>query len=354
MYVIAKHRIRDAEEFLSLAQLAAEQAPLGVYGRQFCPSRDRNEAVCLWEADSVEAVKNYLDSLAGEASENEYFEVSIEHAIGIPEPIGVSCRISFETYSASAAENYERFFVPTIGAPLAADLVALAALSPGERVLDVACGTGVVARRALNLVGEAGRVVGADINAGMLAVARAAVPGCEWCEASAGELPFPDGTFDVVLCQLGLQFFPGKAEALRELNRVLIPGGRLFVNVPGPIPGLFAELEDVVEHQLGLEASGFVRAVFSLHDPAEVRKLLSGAGFDHVEARSDVVMLRLPAPDDFLWQYVHSTPLGVAVASLDQERCAALQREVVAAWQPFTDAGALQLQFGITTASGRK
>lgn len=354
MYVIAKHRIKDAERFLSLAQLAAEQAPLGVYGRQFCPSRDRTEAVCLWEADSVETVKNYLDLLAGEASENEYFQVSIEHAIGIPESIGVSRKISFETYSASAAENYERYFVPTIGAPLAADLVERAALSSGESVLDVACGTGVVARRALDRVGEAGRVVGADINAGMLAVARAAVPGCEWREASASELPFPDETFDVVLCQLGLQFFPDKPEAVRELHRVLIPGGRLFVNVPGPTPGLFAELEDVVERQLGPEAAGFVRVVFSLHDPEELRKLLSGAGFGQVKARSDVVMLRLPAPEDFLWQYTHSTPLGVAVAPLDEERCAALQREVVAAWRPFTDAGAVQLQLGITTASGRK
>jgi hypothetical protein len=88
MYVIAKHRIKDATRFFSLAQVAAEQAPPGVHGRQFCPSRDQTEAVCLWEADSVETVEYYLDSLVGAASENAYFQVSTEHAIGIPEPIG--------------------------------------------------------------------------------------------------------------------------------------------------------------------------------------------------------------------------------------------------------------------------
>jgi len=350
MYVIAKHRIKDAERFLSIAQIAAEQAPPRVYGRQFCPSRDQTEAVCLWEADSVEIVRDYLDRLAGEASDNAYFQVSTEHAIGIPEPIGAS----LETFSGSAAENYERYFVPAIGAPLAADLVELAALRPGGRVLDVACGTGAVARHALESVGDGGRVVGADINAGMLAVARDAVPGCEWCEASADDLPFPDETFDVALCQLGLQFVADKPAAVRELHRVLVSGGRLFVNVPGPTPRLFAELEAALARHLGPGVAGFVRAVFSLHDPAELRGLLGDAGFGHVTAASNVVTFRLTAPEDFLWQYVHSTPLAAAVAQLDEEGRAVLQREVVAAWQPLIDDGSVILQLGVTTASARK
>jgi hypothetical protein len=87
MYVVAKHRIKDAEAFFSVSRVAAENAPAGVYGRQFCPSRDNAEAVCLWEADSVEVVERYLDALIGEAGENAYFQVSAEHAIGIPQPI---------------------------------------------------------------------------------------------------------------------------------------------------------------------------------------------------------------------------------------------------------------------------
>jgi ubiquinone/menaquinone biosynthesis C-methylase UbiE len=354
MYVIAKHRIKDATRFFSLAQVAAEQAPPGVYGRQFCPSRDRTEAVCLWEADSVEIVQHYLDSLAGEASENAYFQVSTGHAIGIPEPIGVSRQISFETFSGTAADNYERYFVPAIGAPLAADLVELAALRRGERVLDVACGTGIVARQALECVADGGLVIGTDINPGMLAVARAAVPGSNWREANAEDLPFPDDAFDVAFCQLGLQFFADKPAAARELRRVLVPGGRLFVTVPGPTPRLFGELEEALERHLGSDAAGFVRAVFSFHDPPELRELLSSAGFEQVTARSNLVTLRLAAPEDFLWQYVHSTPLGAAVAQLDEDGCAALQREVVAAWQPFSENGTLILQVGVTTASARR
>ena len=121
---------------------------------------------------------------------------------------------SFENYSGTAPDNYERYFVPAIGAPLAAELVDVAALRPGERVLDVACGTGIVTRFAAERVGADGAVAGVDINPGMLGVARSAARpelGIDWHEASAEALPFEDETFDVVLCQMGLQFFPGQA-----------------------------------------------------------------------------------------------------------------------------------------------
>jgi len=180
--------------------------------------------------------------------------------------------ISFETYRGSAPENYERYFVPAIGAPLASGLVDLAALRLGERVLDVACGTGVVARLAAEHVGASGSVVGIDINPAMLAVAHAAEPGAppiEWHEASADELPLADSSFDVSLCQMGLQFFPDKPTALREIRRVLAPGGRLLLNVPGPTPPIFAILEEALANHLGPEPAAFVQAVFSLHEPAE-------------------------------------------------------------------------------------
>lgn len=87
MYVITKHQIKDADAFFSISRVAAEGAPPDVYGRQFCPSRDGTEAVCLWEADSLEAVREYLDSLIGEASDNAYFEVDTRRAIGMPDRI---------------------------------------------------------------------------------------------------------------------------------------------------------------------------------------------------------------------------------------------------------------------------
>ncbi len=127
-----------------------------------------------------------------------------------------------------SAEAYERYLVPAIFEPFARVLVALAAPAAGERVLDAACGTGVVARYAAP---RAGHVVGADVNAGMLAVAARIAPQLEWVQADIAALPFEDDTFDLVLCQQALQFVPDHAAALAELQRVLAPGGRILVSV---------------------------------------------------------------------------------------------------------------------------
>ena len=266
-------------------------------------------------------------------------------------------QISFETHRGNAAENYERYFVPSIGAPLAAELVDLAALRPGERVVDIACGTGVVTRLAAERVGAAGTAAGVDIDADMLAVARAAAPAdaaIEWHEARAEELPLADEAFDVAFCQLGLQFFADRPAALRQIRRVLVPGGRLLINVPGPTPPIFAVLEAALARHLGPDAAAFVQAVFSLHDPIELRDLLTAAGFAPVEAWPTTKRLFLPPPADFLWQYVHSTPLAGPAADLEDEPRSVLEREVVAGWQPFIEDGALVLQQPVTLATARK
>ena len=170
-------------------------------------------------------------------------------------------QLSFETYRGNPAANYEHYFVPAIGAPLAQDLVELAALRPGERVVDVACGTGVVTRLAAERVGDAA-VAGVDVNPGMLEVARTAAQdtAIEWHEASADALPLGDARFDVALCQMGLQFFPDRLAALRELRRVLRPGGRAVLNVPGPTPPLLAVLERALGRHLGPEVAGDLRS----------------------------------------------------------------------------------------------
>lgn len=263
---------------------------------------------------------------------------------------------SFESYGGSAPENYERYFVPAIGAPLATDLIDLAALHPGERVLDVACGTGVVARLAAEYVGPTGTVAGLDINPGMLAVARSATPSgvaIKWCEGSAEILPIPDEAFDVVLCQMGLQFFGDKLAALREVRRVLAPGGRLVMNVPGPTPRTFAILAEALARHINPELAGFVHHVFSLHDTRELQDIISRAGFREVTIQPTTRTLRLPPPQEFLWQYVQSTPLAAAVAQADDESRAALERDVVANWEAFVEDGALMVQIGVVVATAR-
>lgn len=262
-----------------------------------------------------------------------------------------------EAYAGSAAENYQRYFVPAIGAPLANDLIRTARLRSSERVLDVACGTGVVARLASKAVGPSGTVAGLDANPGMLAVARAATPPgttIDWHEASAETMPFPDASFDAVLCQMGLQFMPDKHAALGEMRRVLAPGGRLILNAPGPTPPPFDILVKALARHIGPEAAGFSSQVFSLHDTAQVRSLISDAGFRDVAVQADTKSLRLPAPEEFFWQYVHSTPLVVAVTAANSERLGSLEHDVVTKWQEFAEDGALMLSVRMVVATARR
>jgi len=260
-------------------------------------------------------------------------------------------------FGGSAADNYQRFFVPSIGAPVADDLIAVADLRHGERVLDVACGTGVVTRLAAQRVGAGGRVAGLDVNPGMLAVARSETPSdlpIDWHEASAESMPLPDEAFDVALCQMSLQFIPNKLAALREMRRILVAGGRAHLTVPGPKPRLFGIMAEGLAHHLDREAAAFVELVFSMHDVEELTELMRSAGFRNVDVRAETRALRLPAPEEFLWQYVYSTPVAETAAQADARKRDALEREVCAQWQQFVVDGSLALQVGMTTASAVK
>lgn len=271
------------------------------------------------------------------------------------ETTAASTAASFERYSANAAENYDRYFVPTIGLPLAEQLVERAALQPGERVVDLACGTGVVAKLAADRVGAEGAVVGVDMNPGMLAVAQStsATGLVSWREANAESLPLDDAGCDVVLCQMGLQFFADKQAALREAHRVLDRSGRMLANLPGPTPALFGVLEDALGRHVVPDVARFVAAVFSLHDESTLRELFASAGFGAVDVTSETRTLQLPRPSDFLWQYIHSTPLSAAVANLDEGQRRALEADIVAGWAPHaTDVG-LRLDLPVTTVVAR-
>ena len=264
---------------------------------------------------------------------------------------------SVVTFSKSPAENYQRYFVPAIGGPIAEDLIETARLQAGERVLDVACGTGVVTRLAAERVGSSGAVAGLDVHPGMLAAARASTPSgmsINWYEASAEAMPLPDGSFDVVLCQMGLQFMPNKPAALREMRRVLDRGGRLYVNVPGPKPAMFGILTEALARHIGPQAGAFGDAVFSLHGVDALTKLLAEAGFRDIDVKARPKPLRLPAPADFLWQYVYSTPLAEPVSKAGAEQRTALEQEVCSRWQTLARDGALPVEVGMTTAAARK
>lgn len=234
----------------------------------------------------------------------------------------------------SAPENYERYLVPAIFGPWAADLIRLAAPQPNERILDVACGTGIAARLSAEYVGPGGRIVGLDINPGMVATARllaaASRVACEWLEGSAVAMPLPDAEFDVVLCQQGLQFFPDRLAALREMRRVLVPGGRVALSVWHAIqysPG-FAVLAEALERYISADAARTMRMPFSLPEVEEVRGLFVAAGFRDVMIRPAARDLQFPSPEEFVRRYVSGSPLAALFAQATEDARNALLDDV--------------------------
>jgi ubiquinone/menaquinone biosynthesis C-methylase UbiE len=137
--------------------------------------------------------------------------------------------------STDAAEVYESCFVPAIFGAWASPVADAAGIRRGNKVLDVGCGTGVLAREAFRRVGQEGQVVGLDLNEGMLAVAARSEPQIEWRLGDAASLPFEDSSFDVVVSQFALMYFPDRMASLREMWRTLAPGGRLAIAAWAPI-----------------------------------------------------------------------------------------------------------------------
>jgi SAM-dependent methyltransferase len=210
-----------------------------------------------------------------------------------------------------ASVLYEESFVPAIFARSAAMVAEGAMLVRGERVLDVGCGTGVLAREAARRVGAGGEVVGLDLNPAMLAVARRRAPEIEWHQGDAGELPFENGAFDVVVSQYALMFFPDPALALREMWRVLAPGGRLAVAVCGPLaqtPG-YRALAEVAEGVCTPEVVGLLRSPFALGDKERLAGLAGAAGLEGVALQTLECPVRFPSIDALVHTEVKASPI---------------------------------------------
>ncbi|MEZ5956909.1 MAG: class I SAM-dependent methyltransferase [Hyphomonadaceae bacterium] len=216
--------------------------------------------------------------------------------------------------STSAAQVYERFFVPALFAEPASKLVNAVGVSPGQRVLDVACGTGVLTRASANAVGDKGSVVGLDVNSDMLSVAREQAPDIDWREGNAEHLPFGDNEFDTVMSQFGLMFFEDRVAALKEMARVAKPGGMIAVAVWGTLessPGYSAMVE-LIEKQCGREAADALRAPFCLGDTRELLALFNDAGLKLARVFPIEVTARFPS----LEAWVHTDIRGWTLSNM--------------------------------------
>ena len=220
---------------------------------------------------------------------------------------------SQETFqlSVTQAETYESMFVTALFGDWAGPLVEAAGVVPGQRVLDVACGTGVVARAAAERLAGNGSVVGVDVNDGMLTVARRLRPDIAWHQADAAHLPFAADSFDVVLCQAALMFFPDRVAALREMGRVAVPRGTIGLQVWASLDAQegYRPLMAVAARYAGPDATDLLGSYWVLGDLDAVSELAAAAGLRLVTSRSRIGTARFASIEDLVDTEVRSTPL---------------------------------------------
>ena len=206
-----------------------------------------------------------------------------------------------------SAKAYERYLVPLFFAPGAQFLIELAALKGGEQVLDVACGTGIVARTVAQRVGNHGTVIGLDLNEDMLEVAHTTSSNIqshiEWRKGDVKEIPFQDSSFNVVFCQQGLQFFPDKLAALPEIQRVLKVNCRFALSAMRPIKHnpSYAILAEALERHVGTDAGVMMRSPFISLNTEELRDLILSS--------------RIPRPTNPFWYTTRTIPFNYRICS---------------------------------------
>lgn len=234
--------------------------------------------------------------------------------------------------TANAAHLYDRYVARYILSPWVPSLLDAGELAAGERVLDVACGTGVVTRAAAERVGACGHVVGVDLNPEMIEVAKSlpAPTGApiEWVARSALNLGMEDARFDAVLCQQGLQFFPDKVVALREMRRVLKCDGRLALSVWNNAGHYNSAVGRALAEFVSNEVSARFCASRQTPSAEELQRLATAAGFAAVKVRISRVTLHLYQLDRFTLDHLAATPVAPAIAAADPEARKKLGRSV--------------------------
>lgn len=252
------------------------------------------------------------------------------------------------------------FLVPAMFAPFAKRLVEHGYVRPGSRVLDVACGTGVVSRAAAILAGTGGSVAGVDLGEPTLAIARAhpaeqnAAP-IDYAQADAAVLPFDADDFDVALCQQGLQFFPERAAALAEMRRVLKPGGRVAVATWKDIErSPFSAIADALGRHVSTEAAQMMHSPFTLGDSATLAQLMSGAGFREVAVIDETIECTWASHPEFARRYIVASPIASVFAAVSGHVQQAVSDEVAERLAPHATAdGSLRMPMTSNVAVGR-
>ena len=255
--------------------------------------------------------------------------------------------------SMEAAEVYEARFVPAFFAEWAPHLVDFAGIARGQAVLDVACGTGIVARTVADRLGATGRVVGLDLNDAMLAVARRVRPDVEWRQGDVAALPFAERSFDAVLCQMALMFFPDRVGALREMRRVAADGGTVAILVPAQLETqpAYGPFVDMAARHAGPDAASLLSAYFACGRLDALTGLVEAAGLRVSATRTRLGRARFPSIEAFVAAEVKGTPLGGRISDAVYERIRSGAGDVLT---PFLTASGLEVPLEGHLVAGRR
>jgi len=235
----------------------------------------------------------------------------------------------------SPAEIYDRFFVPTFFRRFTDFVLEAGKVEKGQHVLDVGCGTGALSIAAAERVLPDGSVSGLDPNEEMLDVARNKDQPINWYDGSVVDIPFEAQTFDSVISQFAIMYVDDKPKALREMIRVLKPGGRLAILVPGTIdrsPG-FSVAAELLHRLFGEEAAEGMRAPFQSGNPQYLREVCDAAGLHHAEIFTVTGAGRFDTPEDFM--KVEGSCAWSLGGLLNEEQLELLYEEANTAFRPF-------------------
>ncbi len=196
-----------------------------------------------------------------------------------------------------AGRGYESLFVPALFEQWTKHLIEGAGIREGSRVLDIACGTGILARNALSRTGPGGKVVGVDPAQGMIAAAKEIEPNIDWILCSAESLELGDETFDCVISQFGMMFFQDRQKSVEEMFRVLKPSGSLAIAVWNSVEQnpAYADIIAILQEQVGTAAADALRQPFSLGNTDEVIDVLDNSGFVGINVQTRVEPARFPS-----------------------------------------------------------
>lgn len=230
--------------------------------------------------------------------------------------------------SGNAAAIYEEQKVPAMFAPLAAATLDVVRLFDDDVVLDVACGTGILARKVRGKIGPRSRIVGIDLNEGMISTAKglkdSSSQSCEWEIANATNLPFGDDTFSLVLCQQGLQFIPDKEGALREMYRVLKPEGRVALTVWNGMADFMVPIANALGRHVSDEVAIKAKAPFA-YNGAELLPMMSDIGFSGLSIGNLTINRTIRAT----YSAIRDEVMGLPIASSVEEKGEVVMEKII-------------------------